>query len=69
MSKAFGRTVSIIALSLAFTAAGTLTAFAASEGHCPRSSSGLTFPAPRFTAPAYHNSEQSPFPFQNGNGG
>jgi hypothetical protein len=69
MSKAFGKTVSIIALSLAFTALGTLAASAASEGYWPRNSSGYTFPAPGFTAPAYHNPEQSPFPFQNGNGG
>jgi hypothetical protein len=69
MSKAFGTTVSIIALSLAFTALGTLAASAASEGYWPRNSSGYTFPAPRFTAPAYNNSEQSPFPFQNGGGG
>ncbi len=48
MSKAFGKTVSIIALSLAFTALGTLAASAASEGYWPRNSSGYTFPSPAF---------------------
>jgi hypothetical protein len=69
MSKAPGKTISIISLSLALTALGTLSASAATEAYRPRNSSGYTFPAPRFTTPAYLNSEQYPFPFQNGGGG